>query len=145
MSKLNRSNGSNVISYLHGDDEFVPGDFRSNEVTKLRDESVIIITNLPFSLFREFVKWINPAKRKFLIIGNMNAVTYKEIFLLIKDNFMWMGESIHSGDGPFYVPEDYPLNAAGTGFDKDGRKYIRVKGVRWFTNWIMVKGMNRYP
>ncbi len=132
--KLNSSGGSNVLSYLHGDSDFVPGDFRSKEVTRLRDNADIIITNPPFSLFREFVKWIDPKNKKFLIIGNINVVTYKEIFPLIRDNYMWMGSSIHSGDRPFYVPDDYPLNASGAGIDEEGRKYIRVKGVRWFTN-----------
>lgn len=132
--KLNSSGGSNVLSYLHGDSDFVPGDFRSKEVTRLSDNADIIITNPPFSLFREFVKWIDPKNKKFLIIGNINVVTYKEIFPLIRDNYMWMGSSIHSGDRPFYVPDDYPLNASGAGIDEEGRKYIRVKGVRWFTN-----------
>lgn len=72
--------------YLEGD-----GDFRSNEVKKLRDESDIIITNPPFSLFREFVDWIMEAEKDFLIIGNVNAITYKEIFKLIKNNMMWLG------------------------------------------------------
>lgn len=69
-----------------------------------------------------------------MIIGNINAITYKEIFPLIKDNELWLGASIHSGDRKFYVPDDYPLHAAGCGVDENGRKYIRVKGVRWFTN-----------
>ena len=115
--------------YLNGD-----GDFRSKEVSKLRDEADIIITNPPFSLFREFLAWIVSADKKFIIIGNMNAVTYKETFPLIKGNRMWMGYSIHSGDREFEVPEEYPLNAAGWRIDENGRKFIRVKGVRWFTN-----------
>lgn len=116
-------------SYLQGD-----GDFRSEEVTKLRDEADIIVTNPPFSLFREFLAWVVEAKKQFLIIGNMNAITYKECFPLIKNNHMWLGESIHSGDREFRVPETYPLNAAGFRVDEKGTKYIRVKGVRWFTN-----------
>ena len=64
----------------------------------------------------------------------MNAVTYKETFPLIKENKMWMGYSIHSGDREFEVPDEYPLNAAGWRIDENGRKFIRVKGVRWFTN-----------
>lgn len=115
--------------YLEGD-----GDFRSEEVTKLRDEADIIITNPAFSLFRQFLTWILEADKKFIIIGNVNAITYKEVFPLLKDNKIWLGYSIHSGDRAFYVPDDYPLNAAGCGIDSDGRKYIRVKGVRWFTN-----------
>ena len=64
----------------------------------------------------------------------MNAIHYKEVFPLIKDNRLWIGPSIHSGDRMFNVPDDYPLNAAGCGVDATGRKFIRVKGVRWFTN-----------
>ncbi len=115
--------------YLEGD-----GDFRSAEVTKLRDEADIIITNPPFSLFREFLAWIMGGSKQFAIIGNQNAITYKEVFPLLKDNKVWLGYSIHSGDRKFNVPDDYPLEAATCGFDPDGRKFIRVKGVRWFTN-----------
>lgn len=115
--------------YLEGD-----GDFRSKEVTKFRDEADIIITNPPFSLFRKFLAWIIEADKKFIIIGNMNAITYKETFPLIKDNKMWLGYSIHSGDREFQVPNEYPLAAAGWRIDDNGRKFIRVKGVRWFTN-----------
>lgn len=115
--------------YLEGD-----GDFRSDEVCRLRDEADIIITNPPFSLFREFLAWILGGKKQFAIIGNVNAITYKEVFPLLKDNLVWLGYSIHSGDRKFNVPDDYPLEAATCGVDPDGRKYIRVKGVRWFTN-----------
>lgn len=115
--------------YLEGD-----GDFRSDEVKALRDEADIIITNPPFSLFREFLAWIMDGKKQFVILGNMNAITYKEVFPLLKDNLMWLGYSIHSGDRAFNVPDDYPLKAASCGIDENGRKYIRVKGVRWFTN-----------
>ena len=73
-------------------------------------------------------------EKKFLILGNMNALTYKEIFPLIRDNQLWYGASIHSGDRKFYVPDDYPLKASGCGVDDNGRKFIRVKGVRWYTN-----------
>jgi hypothetical protein len=69
-----------------------------------------------------------------LIIGNQNAITYKEIFKLIKDNKLWMGVSIKSGDREFRVPDNYPLDAAGNRIDELGNKYIRIKGVRWFTN-----------
>jgi hypothetical protein len=72
--------------------------------------------------------------KKFLILGNVNSVTYKECFKLVKENKMWLGASIHSGDREFQVPDDYPLNAAGYRVDDKGNKYIRVKGVRWFTN-----------
>lgn len=125
--------------YLNGD-----GDFRSEEVKALRNEADVIVTNPPFSLFREFLAWIVEAKKQFLIIGNMNSITYKEVFPLIKANQIWLGESIHSGDREFGVPDDYPLEASGWRIDEEeyderGRKkkytkYIRVKGVRWFTN-----------
>ena len=68
------------------------------------------------------------------IIGNVNAITYKEIFPLFQQNQIWLGASIHSGDRKFGVPENYPLNAAACGVDENGQRYIRVKGVRWFTN-----------
>ena len=72
--------------------------------------------------------------KHFIIIGNVNAITYKEFFPLIKSDKAWIGASIHSGDRKFYVPDDYPLNASGCGIDEDGRRFICVKGVRWFTN-----------
>lgn len=115
--------------YLKGD-----GDFRSKEVTRLRDEADVIVTNPPFSLFREFLAWIVSANKCFLIIGNMNAITFKEIFPLIKANNLWLGESIHSGDREFGIPDNYPITAAGWRIDDKGRKFVRVKGVRWFTN-----------
>lgn len=115
--------------YLQGD-----GDFRSEEVTALRNEADIIITNPPFSLFNEFLAWINPAEKQFVIIGNMNAITYKKVFPLIMQNKIWLGSSIHSGDREFEVPQDYPLNAVSWRIDDFGRKFIRVTGIRWFTN-----------
>ncbi len=115
--------------YLAGD-----GDFRSAEIKKLRDVADIIITNPPFSQFREFLAWIMDAKKQFVIIGNMNAITYKEVFPLIKESKTWLGPSISSGDREFQVPDGYPLNAAGWRVDENGKKYLRIKGVRWFTN-----------
>ena len=115
--------------YLDGD-----GDFRSEEVTKLRDEADFIVTNPPFSLFREFFKWIVSGNKKFLIIANQNAITYKDIFPLIKSNKVWLGPSIHSGDREFRVPQSYPLKASGFRVDENGCRFIRVKGIRWFTN-----------
>lgn len=110
------------------------GDFKSTECINLLKEADIVVTNPPFSLFREYVAQLMEYKKKFIIIGNVNAITYKEIFPLIKNNKMWLGCSIHSGDREFRVPDSYPLNAAGCRIDENGVKYIRVKGVRWFTN-----------
>ena len=72
--------------------------------------------------------------KKFIIIGNMNAITYKEIFPYIKANELRFGYSIHSGDRKFYVPESYPLEASTCGIDTQGKRFVNVKGVRWFTN-----------
>lgn len=110
------------------------GDFRSSECIELLKEADIVVTNPPFSLFRDYVGLLMEHKKKFIIIGNVNALTYKEIFPLIKANKLWFGASIHSGDRKFYVPDDYPLNASGCGIDADGKRFIRVKGVRWYTN-----------
>ena len=121
--------GENELVELEGD-----GDFRSPECLALLDESDIVVTNPPFSLFRDYVAVLMEHRKHFIIIGNMNAITYKEIFPLIKENKLWLGASMHSGDRMFYVPDDYPLNASGCGIDEDGRRYIRVKGVRWYTN-----------
>ena len=130
------TNGDNRIDiddlrweYLDGD-----GDFRSHEITQLRNEADFIITNPPFSLFREFLKWIIDGGKQFSVIGNMNAITYKEVFPLLKDNKIWLGPSISSGDREFGVPKEYPLNAAGWRIDEEGKHFIRVKGVRWYTN-----------
>lgn len=119
----------NELTELQGD-----GDFRSEECLALLDEADIVVTNPPFSLFREYVATLMEHEKHFIIIGNVNAITYKEFFPLIRDNKVWIGASIHSGDRKFYVPDDYPLNASGCGIDEDGRRYIRVKGVRWYTN-----------
>lgn len=122
-------NHENELTELEGD-----GDFRSEECLTLLDEADIVVTNPPFSLFREYVATLMEHEKKFIIIGNVNAISYMETFPLLRDNKMWIGPSIHSGDRAFYVPDDYPLNASGCGVDEDGRKYIRVKGVRWYTN-----------
>ena len=110
------------------------GDFRSTECIELLKEADIVVTNPPFSLFREYVSQLIEYDKKFIIIGNVNALSYKEIFPLIQKNKIWIGASIHSGDREFQVPESYPLNAAGSRIDENGNKFIRVKGVRWFTN-----------
>lgn len=122
-------NDKNVLTTLFGN-----GDFRSPECVELLKEADIVVTNPPFSLFREYVAQLVEFEKKFLIIGNVNAITYKDCFKLIMENKMWLGPSITSGDRAFNVPDDYPLNAAGCGVDASGKKFIRVKGVRWFTN-----------
>lgn len=116
-------------SYLRGD-----GDFRSAEICRLRDESDVIITNPPFSLFRPFLNWAMEGKKEVSIVGNMNAITYKEVVPLIMSGKIWLGPTISSGDREFQVPNSYPLEAASCRTDELGNRFIRVKGVRWFTN-----------
>lgn len=122
-------NNKNALTLLEGN-----GDFRSNECIELLKEADIVVTNPPFSMFREYVAQLIEYKKNFIIIGNVNAITYKEVFKLISNNEIWLGKSIHSGDREFRVPDYYPLRASGFRKDKNGVKYIRVKGVRWFTN-----------
>ena len=125
--------GENELVELEGD-----GDFRSPECLALLDESDIVVTNPPFSLFREYVATLVEHQKHFIIIGNVNALKYKEIFPYIISNQIWLGASIHSGDRAFFVPDDYSLDASTCGIDEaTGRKYIRVKGVRWYTNLDM--------
>jgi len=116
--------------YLEGD-----GDFRSDEVTKLRDEADIIITNPPFSLFREFLGWIMEANKKFVIIGNINAITYKEVFPLIKENKIWLGATNFNTGMYFKVSTDFVYSDSYK-FERErnGEKVNRVPGVCWFTN-----------
>jgi hypothetical protein len=121
--------------YLNGD-----GDFRSDEIKKLRDEADIIVTNPPFSLFRDFLSWIMEGNKQFLIIGNLNAITYKEIFPLLKENRVWLGNNYKvNGGAMFYeIPEDIANldQVREIKVNDNGKKvYItRVQGVRWFTN-----------
>ena len=110
------------------------GDFRSSECVAFLKQADIVVTNPPFSLFREYLAQLVEHRKKFLIIGNQNAITYNDVFPLIRANKLWLGVTIHSGDREFRVPDHYPLNAAGSRVDENGVKYIRVKGVRWYTN-----------
>ncbi len=117
--------------YLEGD-----GDFRSEEIRKLRDEVDIIITNPPFSLFREFLAWIVEANKKFAIIGNMNAITYKELFPLIKEDKIWLWATNFNTGMYFKVPAEF-IYADTYKFEreKNGTQVSRVPGVCWFTNF----------
>lgn len=126
-------------SYLEGD-----GDFRSEEVCRLRDEVDIIITNPPFSLFREFVDWIFEGRKQFLIIGNMNAITYKNVFPRIAANEMWLGATNFNTGMYFRVPKDF-VYADSYKFEKerDGIKVNRVPGVCWYAN--MEHGRRHHP
>lgn len=121
-----------VVSQLSGN-----GDFRSEEVRALRDSADIIVTNPPFSLFREFVAWIMEAGKQFIIIGNMNAITYKEVFPLIRDNRTWLGATGFVTDMVFGVPEGAIVKES----DKQKAErlgyignYTRMGNTCWFTN-----------
>ena len=113
--------------YLEGD-----GDFRSKEVKALRDEADIIITNPPFSLFREFVAWLMESGKQFVIIGSMNAVSYKEIFPLIKDNKMWMGNGFQNGNAFFRV--EAPRVSYADGVFDESTNLVKFRNCCWFTN-----------
>lgn len=115
--------------YLDGD-----GDFHSEEVTKLRDEADIIITNPPFSLFRQFVAWILEAGKKFIIMGNKNAITYKEIFPLLRDNVIWTGYTSLNGGRWMILPKDIEIQSDKAKEDGHGNMILNVPGVCWFAN-----------
>lgn len=110
------------------------GDFRSDECIELLKQADIVCTNPPFSLFREYVAQLVRFNKKFLIIGSINAISYKEVFPLLKDGKMWLGCSIHSGDREFEIPEWYTTNSPSLRYGENGRRYVRVPGIRWFTN-----------
>lgn len=119
-------------SYLKGD-----GDFRSEEVTKLRDEADMIITNPPFSLFVDFMEWIAEADKTFLVIGNQGNITYKDIFIRIKNNELWIGATSNSEDMVFRVPEGADVKISDKEkAEKLGYKgnYTRMGNTCWFTN-----------
>lgn len=112
-------------SYLQGD-----GDFRSEEIKALRDEADIIVTNPPFSLFREFLTWLTEVDKSFVIVGNQNAITYKEVFPLIKENKIWLGKGFTRSMAHFYTP--YVPHSKW--IEQEGDHIVRVAGVQWFTN-----------
>ena len=107
------------------------GDFRSKEIIKLRDESDIIVTNPPFSLFREFVTWIFESRKKFVLIGSMNAITYKEIFSLLKQDKMWLGNGFKAGNAYFSSP--LSKNYAEGVYDSE-TGFVKFRNCCWYTN-----------
>jgi hypothetical protein len=120
-------NARNVLTRLKGD-----GDFRSPECIALLDEADIVVTNPPFSLFREYVAQLMEHGKRFLILGNMNAVTYREIFPLIRDNKVWLGNK--AGHFWFKVPDTYEEKATDFRIDENGQKWRRMGNICWFTN-----------
>lgn len=110
------------------------GDFRSRESIDLLKQSDIVVTNPPFSLFREYVDQLVKYEKKFLIIGNINAITYKEIFKLIKDNKAWLGVNMGRGISGFIVPKDYELFGTETRIDENGNRIVATNNCLWLTN-----------
>ncbi len=129
-------NGNNIpdaeeigVKPLNGD-----GDFRSKECIDLLKQADIVVTNPPFSLFREYVEQLVKYEKKFLIIGNINAITYKEIFKLIKENKAWLGINMGRGISGFIVPEHYELYGTETSIDSFGNRIISPNNCLWLTN-----------
>lgn len=131
IDKLLRS--KKWVKELKGD-----GDFRSEECVEFLKQADIVVTNPPFSLFREYVAQLIEFDKKFVIIGNQNAITYKEIFPLLKENKMWIGcrfnRRVNGENMKFRVPDSYPMTGTEVETDKNGIKYISVAGTGWFTN-----------
>ena len=120
-----------IVNELNGD-----GDFRSEECIEYLKECDVVVTNPPFSLFRQYVKQLMDYDKKFIIIGNQNAIICKEIFPYIKNNQLWLGMSMNGSNRWFVAPDSYEVkeNAAGYKLDEKGRKMFFVNGVTWFTN-----------
>ncbi|PKM70351.1 MAG: modification methylase, partial [Firmicutes bacterium HGW-Firmicutes-18] len=130
---------ANTASSLKADNTYNAGDFRSSECVALLKQADIVITNPPFSLFREYVAQLVTYNKQFIIIGNKNAITYKEIFKLIKENRAWVGATPMGVDMLFDVPEEYAKIMIENG--KEGSNYKIVNGIVkgrsssiWFTN-----------
>ena len=117
------------LRYFNGD-----GDFRSRESIELLKQADIVVTNPPFSLFREYVAQLIKYNKKFLIIGNINAITYKEIFRLIKNNQAWLGVNLGRGISGFIVPDHYELYGTETRIDCSGNRIISPNNCLWLTN-----------
>lgn len=127
-AKEEKPSSSNIV-YFRGD-----GDFRSQESIRLLKQSDIVVTNPPFSLFREFVAQLIKYDKKFLIIGNINAITYKEIFKLIKENKAWLGINLGRGISGFIVPEHYELYGTEARIDESGNRIVSPNNCLWLTN-----------
>jgi len=124
-----KKNKQNEWAPLDGD-----GDFRSNESILLLKQSDIVITNPPFSLFREFIKQLVDYEKDYLIIANINAISYKEVFPLIKENKMWLGTGMGRWISGFIVPESYELYGTEARIDENGNRIVATNNCLWFTN-----------
>lgn len=131
-------NNQNTFSLLKGN-----GDFRSEECIELLKQADIVVTNPPFSLFREYVAQLIEYNKKFLIIGNQNAITYKEIFQLLKENKLWLGYK--SGDMAFTVPSYYEPRETRFWIDESGQKWRSMGNICWYTNLDIKKRHEDLP
>jgi hypothetical protein len=122
------------VKKLDGD-----GDFRSQECIELLKQSDIVVTNPPFSLFREYVGQLASYDKKFLAIGTWNAITYKEIFKLIKENKLWIGINSNRNFSGFIVPKHYPLHGTEARVDENGDRIVSSNNTCWFTNMDIAK------
>ena len=127
--KLLLASDKNHLTRLKGD-----GDFRSKECIELLKKADIVVTNPPFSLFREHVAQLVDNDKKFLIIGNINAITYKEIFKLIKEDKAWLGINMGRGISGFIVPSNYKLYGTETFVDSSGNRIVSTNNCLWLTN-----------
>ena len=114
---------------LNGD-----GDFRSQEIAAIRDQADVIVTNPPFSLFRQFFTWLIESRKKFLVIGNVNSISYKEVYPHIMNNEVWLGHGIGRWISGFIVPDDYDLYGTETSLDADGNHIVASNNCLWLTN-----------
>ena len=136
---------ANVARPLKGDPGlYASGDFRSSECVALLQEADIVVTNPPFSLFREYVAQLVEHGKKFLVVGNQNAITYKEIFPLIKDNLLWLGVD-NGGTKWFRVPEGYDIKTESRKKFENGIKYFSMGSIMWFTNMDHKKRHQEIP
>lgn len=120
------------VTYFRGD-----GDFRGKESIELLDQADVVVTNPPFSLFRDFVDILVRHGKGFLIIGNINAITYKEIFKLIQENKAWLGVNLGRGISGFIVPDHYELYGTEARIDSEGRRIVSPNNCLWLTNLEM--------
>jgi hypothetical protein len=115
------------------------GDFRSDECIELLKQADIVVTNPPFSLFREYVEQLVKYGKKFLIVANWNAITYKEIFKLIKENKIWIGINSNRNFSGFIVPKHYTLHGTEARIDENGNRIVSTNNTCWFTNMDFAK------
>ena len=129
----------NEVSELHGDGEYGAGDFRSHECLDLLDEADVVVTNPPFSLFREYVATLMEHGKKFVIMGNKNAITYKEVFPLIRDDKLWIGATSLNGGRWMIMPSNSEVESPKAKKDRNGDIILNVAGVCWYTNLDITK------